>query len=100
MSSRRPSSFSTRSHTASSVRLLFKRVLNLLADVAVVLLQRLPLVLGEDPERHAHEGVREFHVEPVLTVLDAAGNLEIQPPEAAALVAQFDLVVRHRAALG
>src|SRR4051812_35885307 len=81
--------------------LLLRRegLLHLLADVAVILVGDLLLVLGEDAERDADERLLELHVQPVLAVLDAAGDLEIHPPETGAVVAHLELIPGHRAIL-
>src|SRR5204863_9060160 len=58
--------------------LLAERGVDLLLDVPVVLAEPLLLLLGEDPERHTHQALRELHVQPVLAVLGAAGHVEIE----------------------
>ncbi len=55
-------------------------------------------VLGHDVERSSHQALLELDVEPVLTVLDATGDLEEDPAEAGALPAQRDLVIGERGA--
>src|SRR5260221_694254 len=72
-----------------------ERVLDLFLDARVVLGQDLLLVLGEDPERDADQALLELHVEPVLAVRDALGEVEVQAAKAGARVAELDLVVRH-----
>src|SRR4029450_3669199 len=74
---------------------LFERVLDLLADVLVVLGQQLFFVLGQDSEWHADETLLELHVQPVLAVRDPTWHLEVDPTETCALGAELDLVVGH-----
>src|SRR3954462_15592579 len=66
---------------------LAERVVDLLLDVAVVLAEELLLLLGQQPERHAHDALRELDVQPVLPVLRAARNVETQLADARAVVA-------------
>src|SRR5262245_26928207 len=81
-----------------SALLLAESLVDLLLDVLVVLVEQLGLVLGQDPERDPHDALRELHVEPVLAVRDpVAGDLEEEPADAGALVAQLDLVPGERA---
>src|SRR3954447_4746664 len=76
-----------------------ERFLDLLPDVRVVLGHQLFFFLREDAKRHAHEGLGELHVQPVLPILDPAGDAEEQPPRARTHVAQLDVVPRHGAVL-
>src|SRR6185295_4467256 len=63
---------------AISSRLFAERCLDLLLDVAVVLAERLFFFWREQPERHAHHALRELDVQPVLAVLRAAGDMEVE----------------------
>ena len=86
-------------HSSALTQLLLRleRVLDLLADGLVVLVQQLLFLFGQDSERHAHQALLELHVEPMLAVRDAARHLEVEPAEARAFVAELDLVNRHHA---
>src|SRR4051812_44639013 len=75
--------------------LRLERLFDLLLDAAVVLRQHLLLFFSEDPERDADQALLELDVEPVLAVLDAARDVEIEAAEACTRVAQLDLVPRH-----
>ena len=55
-----------------SALLLLEGLLDLLADVLVVLGQELLLLVGQNSEGHPHEALLELDVQPVLPVLDAA----------------------------
>src|SRR6187455_1100172 len=68
------------------------RLFDLLADVSVVLAQRLLLFGGEDLEGHAHEALGELDVQPVLAVLDPARDVEIQAPYARTPRAELNLI--------
>src|SRR5215204_685608 len=74
-----------------------ERFLDLLANVAVVLRQQLLFFFGQDAERHAHDGLGELHVEPVLAVLDAAGHAEEEAAHAGTQVTELHVVPRPRA---
>src|SRR4051812_2344134 len=76
--------------------LLAERGLDLLLDVSVVLGERLFLFLGEQPERHPHDALRELRVQPVLAVLRAAGHVEIELAHARARARDIRLVPGHR----
>src|SRR5262245_4069985 len=77
--------------------LLAERVLDLLLDVAEVFAERPFLFLGEETERHAHDALRELHVQPILAVLRAARHVEIELTHARAIVAHVGLIPWHRA---
>src|SRR5207248_3333493 len=80
-------------------RLLAKRVVDLLLDVAVVLAKRLFFGVGEEPERDANRTLRELHVQPVLTVLRAARHVEVELTHAGAVVGDIGLIPWHRAGI-
>ena len=59
--------------SSDSLRIL-ERLLDLLADVLVVLRQQLLFLLGQDSEGDAYQALLELHVQPVLAILDAPGT--------------------------
>src|SRR5436190_20038181 len=98
-----PAASSGRRSTAASVmhalrqRLLrSERLFDLPLDALVVLRDEALFVVGQDSKRHAHEAVLELHVEPMLAVGDAAGDLEVEAADAGAVVTEVDLVERQR----
>src|SRR5262245_18585140 len=72
--------------------LLLERLLYRLLDVLVVLVEDFVFLLGEDAKGDAHHALGELHVQPVLAARDAAGDVEIEMPHAAALVVELELV--------
>src|SRR5215204_2363507 len=80
---------------ALSAGLLLERVVDLFLDVPVVLVHELLFVLGQDSERYADAALLELDVEPVLTVGDAAWDVEVQAAEARAARAELHFVVGH-----
>src|SRR5262245_43857866 len=74
-----------------------ERLVHLLLDAAEILAQHLLLVFRQETERHAQHALSELDVQPVLPVLRAAGDMEIELAHAGAIVGDFGLIPRHGA---
>src|SRR5262245_29831432 len=74
-----------------------ERLVHLFLDAAEILAQHLLLFFRQEPERHAQHALGELDVHPVLPVLRAARDVEIELAHTRAIARDFGFVPRHGA---